>query len=163
MKKLIIILTALLLCSAAKGQVYLGGGFGITSSYHGRGISLYIAPDVAYRINNSFVTGAQLSYRTGYPGLGFTPYIRWHAAPLGDSVSLFLSASMPCVFQEDYTTINFRIRPGATVRVSDRLYMVAHIGAFGYGTTYCDGEKVSSGWFASLDRDYINVGFCIML
>lgn len=163
MKKLTIILAAILICVCANAQIYIGGGLGLRPSRYGDGISLSISPDVAYRVTNSMVIGGQLSYSTGYNGLGITPYLRWHVTPIAKNLSLFLSASIPTVFQDDLISVSFRLRPGATLRVSENLWLMAYLGSFGYTTLVSNGETLSSGWVASFDRNSINIGFCVCL
>lgn len=162
MKKFIVIAVLLLASLSARGQFYLGGGIGLGSRYDGRGIALTLAPDFAYRVNNNFMVGAQVSYRTGYDRFAVTPYARWHILPLEGAVSIFMSMTAPMEFYGDYAAISARVRPGIAVRVSPGLYLLAHIGSFGYTEVFQNGSH-HGDWVAAIDGNNISLGFCIGL
>lgn len=164
MKRLIVIVALLIVSMTARGQFYLGGGIGLGSRYggYGEGLSLTIAPDFAYRVNNNFMVGAQVSYRTGYDRLAVTPYARWHIMPLEGLVSIFVSMTAPLEFYGDYTSVSARVRPGIAIRVSPGLYLLAHIGSFGYTEVFSGGEHYGD-WVAAIDGNNISLGFCIGL
>lgn len=157
MRKLILILALALCCTVSHAQWYVGGGIGLGRSYSGRGVSLNIHPDLAYRFNNVFTAGAQLSYRTGYPGVGVTPYARAHVFG-AKNLSLFVTAGVPCVFDDDYSSVGFVISPGAALKVSKRVYLMAHLGRVGYYSVTSGGVR-STGWNSGFTRDDVNVGF----
>lgn len=162
-KKVIVIFALLLATLTARGQIYLGGGIGIGSDYgHRGGIAFTFAPDISYRVSNNFLVGAQASYRTGYDRLAVTPYARWHILPLEGLVSIFVSATAPFEFYPDYTTIGVRLRPGIAIRVSPVVYMLVHIGSFGYSEVFQNGRHYGD-WVAAVNGNNINVGFCIGL
>lgn len=146
----------------ANAQVYVGGNVGITSGRDGYGIGVYIAPEVGYRINDTFTVGGTMSYRSAYSSFGVTPYARWHFVTLGDVVGLFVSANAPMRFTADSQAYGLTVRPGATVRIADRVSLIAHIGSFGYSWTRV-GDQRSSGWIARLDGDSISIGFCFSI
>ncbi|MCQ2172603.1 MAG: hypothetical protein MJZ17_07655 [Bacteroidales bacterium] len=162
-KKVIVVLTLLLASLTARGQLYLGGGIGIGSDYGNRGgIAFTFAPDISYRVSNNFLVGAQASYRTGYDRLAVTPYARWHILPLEGIMSIFVSASAPFEFYPDYTTLGVRLRPGIAIRVSQGVYMLVHIGSFGYSEVFQNGRHYGD-WIAAIDGNNISVGFCVGL
>lgn len=165
MKKILIVIIALILSSASAGaQILIGGHIGIGNKADGSGLSLSIYPDISYRLNNNFIVGGQLSYRTSYNRLGMNPYLRWHLKPFGtDAVTLFLSANAPCEFSGSGSTVSLRLRPGFTVRVSNNVYLVANIGYTGYTWAFNGGRMVSSGWYSRFNEDSINIGFSIAL
>ena len=162
MKKLILILAAVFCCTFANAQWYMGGGFGITRGYEGHGLSLNIYPDIVYRFDNVLAAGAQISYRTGYPGFGVTPYARVHVLRAEQRLSLFLCAAAPMRFENDYKSVGFSIRPGFSLRVSKRVHLVGYLGDLGYSQVTSAGVT-TGGWRASLGRDDINMGFCVAL
>ena len=161
-----ILATLVLIVSAAfssKAQILIGGNLGIGNSPDG-GLSLYIAPDVSYRVSNNFIAGGQFYYRTGYERVGVTPYARWHILPLGSSAfSIFLSATAPCEFYGGGATVSIRFRPGLTFRINESVYLVANIGYTGYSWTIADSRVVSSGWYSKFNGDSINIGFCFAI
>ncbi|MDO5321323.1 MAG: hypothetical protein Q4F39_02920 [Bacteroidia bacterium] len=159
-KKVIIIAALLFASLTARGQLYLGGGIGIGTS--GNGVAFTFAPDISYRVSNNFLVGAQASYRTGYDRLAVTPYARWHILPLEGIVSIFVSATAPFEFYPDYTTIGLRLRPGIAIRVSQGVYMLVHIGSFGYSEVFQNGRHYGD-WVAAVDGNNISVGFCVGL
>ena len=154
------VLSSASICHAQK--VYVGGGIGIGIGSGSNGLSVNISPDIAYRASDNFVVGGQLSYRTGYNRIAFIPYARWHFMPMEGVVSVFLSATAPCEFAHEYSSVGFRFRPGLSVRVSDNLYLYAYVGSFGYSSVWESGLR-SGNWVARLDGNSINLGFCIAL
>ena len=165
MKKGLLIALMLTISAAfnAKAQILIGGNIGIGNAPDG-GISLYVAPDVSYRLNNNFVAGGQLYYRTGYDRVGVTPYARWHILPIGSSAfSIFLSATAPCEFYGGGSTVSIRLRPGLTLRINDNVYLVANVGYTGYSWSFSNGKVVSSGWYSQFNGDSINIGFCFAI
>lgn len=162
MKKLILILTLALCCTVSNAQWYIGGGLGLCKQYDGHGIALNIHPDIAYRFNNVLTAGAQLSYRTGYPGVGFTPYARANVLRSQQNLSFFISTGLPCVFDTNYRSVGFTIVPGASLKISRSVYLIAHLGRVGYYSVSAEGVK-SKGWSTGFSRDDINVGFIVAL
>lgn len=163
-KNFVVIVALLLVPLSARGQFYLGGGIGIGPRYDGYGgIAFTFAPDVAYRVSNNFLVGAQASYRTGYDRLAVTPYARWHIIPLEGLISIFVSMTAPLEFYSDYTAISARVRPGIAVRVSPNLYLLAHVGSFGYTEVFRGGGDHYGNWVAAIDGNNISLGFCIGL
>ena len=160
MKKLIIAVTAMLVSLCAGAQVFVGGNLGFSINGNGSGANIYVAPDIGYRINNQFTVGGQLSYQSSGSTFGLTPYFRWKFISIGDRVRFFISANAPLRFNRDAWACGFHLRPGATVRITDNLYLVAHVGTFGY--TYArSGDAISKGWVAKVNGDNISIGFCI--
>lgn len=162
MKRLILMLALALCCTVASAQWYLGGGLGLCRSYSGHGIALDIHPDLAYRFDNIFTAGAQLSYRTGYPGIGVIPYARATVLRAEQKLSVFISAGVPCVFDTDYRSIGFRIQPGAALRVTKRVYLMAHLGNVGYYSVTSEGVN-NKGWSAGFNREDFHLGFIVAL
>lgn len=163
LNRIIITFAVALLCSASfcnAQRIYIGGGIGIGTT--GNGLSINVSPDIACRVSDNFVVGGQLSYRTGYDRFAVIPYARWHFTPLDGLVSVFLSATAPCDFAHEYRSVSALFRPGISARVSDGLYLYAHIGALGYSAVWNSGVR-SGGWIAQLDGNSINLGFCIAL
>lgn len=154
---------ALLPGIGAGAQIYLGGGLGLTTSPSGNSLSLVLNPDIACRVSNSFVVGGQLSFRTGYEGMSVVPYARWHVTSLDSRLSLFVSADAPCTFRNKRTDVYLQVRPGLSLSMSDNLYLLAYFGAFGWSATFENGRPASFGWISRLDRDSINLGFCVAL
>lgn len=165
MKKILIVTIALMLSAASAGaQVLIGGHIGFGTRADGNGLSLSLYPDISYRLNNNFVVGGQLSYRTGYNRLGVNPYLRCHLKPFGtDVVTVFLSANLPCEFEGSASSVSLRLRPGFTVKVSENFYLVANIGYTGYTWTFNGRRLISSGWYSQFNQDSVNIGFCVAL
>ena len=165
MKKILIVIIALTLSAASTGaQILIGGHIGFGTRVDGNGLSLSLYPDISYRLNNNFIVGGQLSYRTSYNQFGVNPYIRCHVRPFGtDMVTLFLSANLPCEFAGNASSVSLRLRPGITLRVSENFYLVANIGYTGYSWTFNGRRLISSGWSSRFNQDSINIGFCVAL
>ena len=162
MKRLVLIAAALILSIGAKAQLYLGGGLGLAATSRD-GVTLVINPDVAYRVSHSLVVGGQFSFRLGQEGIGVVPYARWHITPMDLLFSLFVTADAPCTFYNGWTSVNLHIRPGASLRISSKLHLLAYFGAFGWSGVIENGRSTAGGWMARLDRDTINLGFTIAL
>ena len=157
MKRTLILLAVLMLCIPSFARVYVGGHIGISTS--GDRIGINVAPEVGYRINNSFDVGGLLSYQSLYSTFGVTPYARWHFVSFGDRVNMFIEANTPMRFANNYQSYGFIVRPGVTVRLSDNVWLMGKVGRFGYEYVK-SGDIISSGWLARLNGDSITIGFC---
>ena len=164
-RHLLIVTIALMLSAASAGaQVLIGGHIGLGTRADGNGLSLSLYPDISYRLNNNFIVGGQLSFRTSYNQLGVNPYLRCHLRPFGtDLITVFLSANMPCEFTGNSSSISLRLRPGFTVRISENFYLVANVGYTGYSWTFNGSRLISSKWSSRFNQDSINIGFCVAL
>lgn len=164
MKNLIrkIALVSLLLCVAlsAKSQIYLGGNIGLAiSSGSDARLGVIIAPEIGYSFHSNFTVGASISYRSLQNSFGITPYLRGTLFTIQDFFSVFLSAQTPCRFTSGYQSLGAYIRPGVSFRVAPGIWLMAHIGAFGYSGTHYDGYW-SGGWVAKVNSDTVNIGVC---
>lgn len=155
MKRFAIILAFLLVTFSASAQFNIGGNIGLR--IRDSRLVLNISPDFGYRLNDSMVVGTYISYYTGADRFGVTPYYRWLFYPIGNNLKLFVTASAPMWFGEDYTSYGAIIRPGAAWRLAGRAYLAAHVGAFGYNMVKTS-SGTSSGWVGQLDRDTVNIG-----
>ena len=148
MKKLLIVIITSLFAVSAHAQLYVGGNIGLTSGRDGTGIGINIAPE--------------LGYQSRYNTFGVTPYFRWNIVAFADRLRLFLSATAPMRFTEEYQSYGFNFRPGFSVFLGNGLSLMAHIGTFGYAYTKY-ATYSTSGWLARVDGDSISVGVCVDL
>ncbi|MCQ2168241.1 MAG: hypothetical protein MJY69_06195 [Bacteroidales bacterium] len=149
--------------TSAQARIYIGGHIGLNLPPQGQsGVGVNIAPEIGYYVNGNFVVGGRVSYRSRSSTFGITPFARWNFVSMGDRLRLFLSATVPMDFANDYRSIGAYLRPGVAVRLADRAWAVVHIGAFGYQSTR-SGNTTSGNWIGRVDGNTINIGFCFDL
>ena len=159
-------LMALLLCIAfcAEAQIYIGGNIGLSTSSSGNDsrIGIVIAPEIGYDISPNFTVGANISYRSLKNSFGISPYLRGYLLNIQDRFRLFMAFQAPFNFSNGYQSYGAFLRPGMTFRVADGVWMMAHIGAFGY--SYTKDRGVGGGkWSARVNSNTISIGFCFSI
>lgn len=139
MKKLIMVLAALLAFNAAHAQFYVGGVAGFSLNHNGysdnTSFLLSLNPEAGYSFNDKFGVGAQLILNLSSPAvIGISPYLRYTFAQLGP-VSVFADAA----FTYEYTTGEYSasawevgLYPGIAIPVSDKVSFVGHLGNLSY-------------------------------
>ena len=160
-----IALAALLLSLAfcAEAQIIIGGNIGITtSSGSDSRMGIVIAPEIGYSFSPDFTVGGVISYRSLQNTFGITPYLRGYLFNVQDSFRVFLSAQAPCRFASGYQSYGIYVRPGASVRINQGVWLIAHIGAFGYSFVKSQGSSFG-GWSAEVNSNTINIGFCFTI
>lgn len=159
--RIAVLAAALLFSYNAHAQLILGGNIGLSVAGDNR-VGINIAPEVGYAINPYFTMGGLISYQSLYNTFGITPYVRTTPVSIKDIVRLHLSLTAPMRFAGSYQSYQLDVRPGISVRISGNVWIMAHIGAFGYEWVH-NGAASSSGWIARVNGDTINIGFCIGL
>lgn len=154
---LVVLLLTIALC--ARGQVYVGGNIGLSSSSGSDRIGIVIAPEIGYSFNQYLTVGSFLSYRSLQNTFGVTPYLRSNLFNVKDLFNFFLSVQAPCRFASGYQSYGAYIRPGVSFQISPGAWLMAHIGAFGYSYTRSLGVG-HGGWSARISSNTINIGFC---
>lgn len=145
---------------SSRAQIYVGGNIGLAASSSGDArIGVVIAPEIGYSISPYLTVGGFLSYRSLQNSFGITPYLRGNLCNIQDAFRVFLSVQAPCRFTSGYQSYGVFIRPGASVRVSQGVWLTAHIGAFGYSYTVSGGVRYGE-WSAEVNANTINIGFC---
>ena len=158
---LAVLLLSLTFC--AKAQIIVGGNIGITaSSGSDSRVGIVIAPEIGYSFSPNFTVGGVISYRSLQNTFGITPYLRGYLFNVEDFLRVFLSVQAPCRFASGYQSYGVYVRPGASLRISQGVWLVAHIGAFGYSYVNSQGSSFG-GWSAEVNSNTINIGFCFTL
>jgi len=157
MKKIILLIALLgCFCFKAEAQWIFGGGFGFGASSSSN-FSLYIAPEVGYRVTNNFTVGGRMSYRSGYNQFGLDPYIRWDMFKPESPVRILASFHAPMRFASDYFSYGFYFQPGISVGLGGKARLECHIGAFGWGSV-TSGDIRTSSWQATVNSNNVSVG-----
>lgn len=160
MKRKITLVTLLLsLALCAEAQIYVGGSLGIsTSAGTDPKVGVVIAPEIGYCFSPRFTVGGSISYRSLQNTFGITPYLRGDLFDIRNVFRVFLSVQTPCRFSSGYQSYGAYLRPGASVRITPGVWLMAHIGAFGY--SYITSQGVGTGrWSAGVNSNTINIGF----
>lgn len=158
------LLTLVILCLAlsAKAQVYVGGNIGLAVSGADNRVGINISPEAGYHFNRYFTAGGSISYQSLYNTFGITPYVRGNFGYIQDRVHFFVALTAPMRFAADYQSYSGYLRPGISVRVAEGVWIMAHIGAFGYSYVR-SGDQSAKGWVAKVDANTVNIGFCFNL
>ncbi|MDU3579831.1 outer membrane beta-barrel protein [Bacteroides caccae] len=170
MKKIII----LSLCLAAfavsvKAQVYLGGSFGITHDGDMDATSFTLAPEVGYKLNDTWHFGLEIGYSHSskdkkYGDLDvnafhFAPYARWNYFQNG-ILHLFLEGGIGISTYkvEDHDNNNgfeIGVKPGIALDVTKHLSFTTKLGFWGYRDEYKYGNSVSG---LSVSTEDLSIG-----
>lgn len=162
-RKIALAILLLNLTVCAEAQIIFGGNIGIsTSSGSDSRIGIVIAPEIGYSFSPNFTVGGILSYGSLQNTFGITPYLRGYFVNIQDFLRIFLSVQAPCRFAPGYQSYGAYARPGASVRIGQNVWLVAHIGAFGYSYVKSQGSSYG-GWSAKVNFNTINIGFCFAI
>ena len=151
MKKLIIVLAALLAFNAAHAQIYVGGVAGFDVNHNGEfndtHFNLTLLPEVGYSFNDKFGVGAQFILDVSKATvIGLSPYVRYTFAQLGP-VSLFADAAFTFEYNTGYGATGWEVGlyPGIAVPLTDKISLVGHCGYLSYDSDTNFGIGVQTG------------------
>lgn len=106
--------------------------------------------------------GSVLSYQSRGNVFGVEPYLRTRFGYIAERVCFSITASAPLRFADRYRSYGAIFRPGLYVRVAETVWLMAHIGDFGFRYTESNGS-VSKGWLAKVDASTVSIGVSINL
>ena len=150
MKKLIMVLAALLMFNAAHAQFYAGGvaGLALNSNSGDTNFTLTLDPEVGYSFNDKLGVGAQLILSvSNMTIIGVSPYVRYTFAQVGP-VSLFADAAFTyrrVTGEYGFSNWEVGLYPGIAIPVSDRISFVGHFGNLSYDSAKNFNIGVMSG------------------
>ena len=126
MKKLFIVLFAIMMATAAHAQFYAGGSLGFSSNGNSKSSVFSFQPEVGYVINDQFAVGAtlELTAFTGGNTIGFAPYARYNFLKIGKDKRRVLH----------YAVGEIGIYPGLSLPLNEKLSLVAHVGELSYNS-----------------------------
>lgn len=164
--KRIISMVALLLGFAvcAKAQLYVGGNLGLSTSStdNETKLGVVIAPEIGYSFNSYFAIGSTVSYRSLQNTFGVSPYLRANVVNIMDVVRIYLTLQAPMHFASGYQSYGAFLRPGASVKVGPRVWIMTYLGAFGFSYTRTQTMEYQ-GWSGRLNANTVDIGFCFDL
>lgn len=158
MKKILMIAVMAVAAVSANAQWYIGGSFGLNFTKATKDAdsqtTLNIAPEVGYNINDNWAVGAQVGFgmannltngvEGNLTGTSFTiaPYARYTFAKTGiasffaDGYVSFSStnfdASRNLKSDKSGSVFSIGVRPGVSLKASDKVSLVAILGNLGY-------------------------------
>ena len=136
MKKLFIVLFAIMMATAAHAQFYAGGSLGFSSNGNSKSSVFSFQPEVGYVINDQFAVGAtlELTAFTGGNTIGFAPYARYNFLKIG-KVSIFADGSFMFSKTKNADAVwEIGIYPGLSLPLNEKLSLVAHVGELSYNS-----------------------------
>lgn len=174
MKKLMMMIVALVAAMNVNAQVYVGGsvGFGSVKAGGGSDESTYkIVPEIGYNLNDEWAIGVGIGYQKGTCNFGnfsFTPskaevfvvnpYARYTFMKTG-MVNLFMDGGLGFASYKDAgSAFQIGISPGIALKATDKISLVAHVGFVGFETYSPKGDGESSNAFG-LNLDGNNIMF----
>lgn len=170
MKKVFLLLCIAVFALSANAQVYLGGSFGITHDDDIDATNFTIAPEIGYKLNDTWHFGAEIGFsHTNKTKIGedldvnsfhFAPYARWNYFNKG-MVRLFLEGGIGISTYkvEDHDNHNgfeIGIKPGLALDVTNHFSFVTKFGFLGYRDEY---KYINSASGLSLSSEDLSIGF----
>lgn len=167
MKKVLLVVTVLMVTMAVKAQgIYVGGSLSAWRNTTENTTNFAIAPEVGYNFNETWAIGSELVYSHDYVegiklnSFAIAPYIRWSFYE-NDAVRLFLDGTATVGFNKvkDGDTFKYGqigLRPGIAVRMNDHFSFVAKYGFLGYQRNV-NGEGDAFG--LDLSSENLSIGF----
>ena len=164
MKKIIVVIAAVIISFAAKAQFYAGGS---VNALFNDNTTISIAPEVGYNINDIFSVGVGLVFGSAediYSAFGINPYVRWNFAQ-NAPVNFFLDGGLAYlnynnkVVDKSYSCFQIGIKPGFAIPVNDKFSFVAHVGFLGYTANEDGVPGYDDGFGISLNGNDISCGF----
>lgn len=163
MKKIIVVIAAVLISLAAKAQFYVGGSL---EGLFNDNTAISIAPEVGYNINDTFSVGAAIAFgsvKDFNSAFGINPYVRWNFAQ-NEPLNFFLDGGLVYLTYNDkildksYSCFQIGIRPGFAIPVNDKFSFVAHVGFLGYTANEDGVPGYDDGFGINLDGNDILCG-----
>lgn len=166
---------------SANAQWYIGGSFGLNFNKVNKDVdsqtTLTIAPEIGYNINDNWAVGAQVGFNmanqlhnateANLTGTGFTiaPYARYTFAKTGiasffaDGYVAFASSNYEgrVKYDESGSIFSIGVRPGISLKASDKVSLVAILGNIGY-TKASDDLGGGSNFGINADNNDISLG-----
>ena len=154
MKKLLVVLFAIMMATAVYGQkFYAGGSLGFTSNSNSKTSTFSVRPELGYVINDKFSVGAELilSAYTGGNTIGFKPYARYNMLTIG-KVTFFADGAFAFNKAKNYdATWEIGVYPGISFALDKKLSLVGHVGALSYSSAndlkFNLNNSISTGLF----------------
>lgn len=138
MKKLLVVLFAIMMATAVYGQkFYAGGSLGLASNSNSQTSSFSVMPELGYVINDKFSVGAELllSAYTGGNTIGFKPYARYNMLTIG-KVTFFTDGAIAFSKAKNYDALwEIGLYPGIAFAIDKKLSLVGHVGALSYSSS----------------------------
>lgn len=179
MKKIVVLLFAVMATVAVKAQVYVGGS---TSFWHNDDAdftTFTLAPEVGYEINNQWSVGASLVFAHGkfdkeihlggweFEGstkvnaFAFAPYARYTFLN-SKIVSLFVDGGLGISTYkvkgfDSEAGFEIGVKPGIAIKLGKHLSFITKYGFLGYRDEYLLGDQ--DGYGFSLSSEDLSIGF----
>ena len=148
MKKILMTIAAAFVAVSMNAQIYVGGSVGMASVKNGNADAetlFKLIPEVGYNLNDEFAVGVAFGYQKGTAnmiGEGFNngkqeifqinPYVRYTFIK-SNLVNVFVDGGVDFSSHKDAGTgLNFGLKPGVAVNLSENLSFVTHFGFVGY-------------------------------
>lgn len=164
MKKVLVLLFAVMATMTVSAQLYVGGsvGFGSAKAENADAVTTYrIMPEIGYNLSESWAIGATLGYeKTGYKTFQIAPYARYTFVNT-DLLDLFVDGEVAYMSSKEdvdgadsVNGFGINIKPGLAVNLSENISLIAKYGLLGYNKM----DKVST-FGLNLDASKIDFGF----
>lgn len=165
MKKILVLLVAVMATMAVNAQLYVGGtvGFSSDKAEGASAVTTYrIMPEIGYNLSENWAIGATLGYeKTLYKTFQIAPYVRYTFLNT-DLLDLFVDGEVAYMNEkedvagaESRNGFGINIKPGLAVNLSDNMSLIAKYGLLGYNKM----DKVGSTFGLNLDASQIDFGF----
>lgn len=184
MKKILMIAVMAVAAVSANAQWYIGGSFGLNFTKATKDAdsqtTLNIAPEVGYNINDNWAVGAQVGFgmannltnvtltEGNLTGTSFTiaPYVRYTFAKTGiasffaDGYVGFSSTNFRgnVKYDKSGSLFSIGVRPGVSLKASDKVSLVAILGNLGYSKYSDDVFGGGSNFGINADNNDISLG-----
>ncbi len=169
MKKIFMTLVAAVMAIGVNAQAYVGGGIGV-ATYSGDNTkdvtSFKFVPEVGYSFNEDWAAGIAFGWegtnKGGAKTFSVNPYVRYTIFS-GKVVSAFLDGSFGYshVYNAGYNDdlLSVGLKPGISVKLSDNLSFVTHVGFIGYQQEKDNDTKSKlNSWGIDVDGNNIILG-----
>lgn len=164
MKKILVLLVAVMATMAVNAQLYVGGTVGFSSSKAegASAVTTYrIMPEIGYNLSENWAIGATLGYeKTSSKTFKIAPYARYTFLN-SDLLDLFVDGEVAYMNSKadvagakSVNGFGINIKPGLAVNLSDNMSLIAKYGLLGYNKM----DKVST-FGLNLDASKIDFGF----
>ena len=174
MKKILMTMVAAFAAMSMNAQVYLGGSFAFEawSSQKLAGDKsetvFKLMPEIGYTLNDEWAIGTVIGYQSdkfnGVNGMSesafsIAPYARYTFANMG-RVNLFVDGglSFTSASKADWSELAVGFMPGFSVKATDHLSFVTHLGFIGWDQFNPDGDDNNISKFG-LNLDATNITF----
>lgn len=176
MKKIVMTMAAALVAVSMSAQVYVGGSLGIGSVKNGNADAetvFKIIPEIGYNVSDELAFGVALGYEKGNCDLmtennfsankdtkvfQVSPYVRYTFLNT-NLVNVFVDGGVDFKSYKDQGTgLNFGLKPGVALKMSEKLSFVTHVGFVGYKSFNPKGDGDTSNK-VGVDLNGTNINF----